>query len=42
MSDFFHPGADEWRDKAWDVIRECEYLDWLVLTKLPELCLGRF
>lgn len=37
MSDFFHPGADAWRDEAWEVIRECESLDWLVLTKRPEL-----
>lgn len=37
MSDFFHPGSDAWRDEAWEVIRECESLDWLVLTKRPEL-----
>ncbi len=37
MSDFFHPGADEWRAEAWDVIRSCSHLDWLVLTKRPEL-----
>lgn len=37
MSDFFHPGADKWRPEAWDVIRSCKYLDWLVLTKRPEL-----
>lgn len=41
MSDFFHPGADEWRDEAWDVIRECGNLDWLVLTKRPELIMDR-
>ena len=41
MSDFFHPGADEWRDEAWDVIRECPTLDWLVLTKRPELIVDR-
>jgi protein gp37 len=33
MSDFFHKGADRWRDEAWKVIAECEHLDWLVLTK---------
>lgn len=33
MSDFFHPGADQWRDEAWRVISECRNLDWLVLTK---------
>lgn len=37
MSDFFHPGADEWRTDAWAVIKECEWLDWLILTKRPEL-----
>lgn len=41
MSDFFHPGADEWRDEAWRVIRDCPSLDWLVLTKRPELILDR-
>ncbi len=37
MSDFFHPGADNWRDEAWRVIRDCDRLDWLILTKRPEL-----
>lgn len=41
LSDFFHPGADEWRDEAWDVIRECKNLDWLVLTKRAELIRDR-
>ena len=41
MSDFFHPAADEWRDEAWDVIRECDRLDWLILTKRPELIEAR-
>ena len=41
MSDFFHPGADEWRPEAWEIIRDCEYLDWLILTKRPELILDR-
>lgn len=41
MSDFFHPGADEWRPEAWRVIRECSHLDWLVLTKRPELIADR-
>jgi len=36
MSDFFHPGADQWRPEAWDVIRVCPNLDWLILTKRPE------
>lgn len=33
MSDFFHAGADPWRDEAWQVIADCPHLDWLVLTK---------
>lgn len=41
MSDFFHRGADDWRDEAWDVIRQCDRLDWLILTKRPELIAGR-
>lgn len=36
MSDFFHVQADPWRDEAWDVIRGCRNLIWLVLTKRPE------
>jgi protein gp37 len=36
MSDFFHRGADEWRSEAWQIIRDCPNLDWLVLTKRPE------
>lgn len=36
MSDFFHDGADQWRQAAWDIMRDCEPLDWLVLTKRPE------
>lgn len=41
MSDFFHPGADQWRPEAWDMIRECQNLDWLILTKRPELIADR-
>jgi len=37
MSDFFHPGADQWRDEAWNMIRACPNLKWLILTKRPEL-----
>lgn len=36
LSDFFHPGADEWRTKAWGVIRNCPSVDFLVLTKRAE------
>lgn len=41
MSDFFHPDADQWRSDAWDIIRSCPHLDWLVLTKRPELIHSR-
>ncbi|WP_339747387.1 DUF5131 family protein [uncultured Rubinisphaera sp.] len=41
MSDFFHPSADPWRNEAWEVIRDCEWLDWLILTKRPELIWDR-
>jgi protein gp37 len=36
MSDFFHEDADRWREEAWDVIRQCRNLIWLILTKRPE------
>lgn len=41
MSDFFHQGADQWRPEAWEVIKACENLDWLVLTKRPHLAADR-
>lgn len=41
MSDFFHRGADKWRDEAWEIISACTELDWLILTKRPELIAGR-
>jgi protein gp37 len=37
MSDFFHPGANDWRGEAWGIIRRCDSLDWLLLTKRPDL-----
>lgn len=37
LSDFFHFKADEWRDEAWDEIRAREQLDWMILTKRPQL-----
>ena len=36
MSDFFHPAADEWRPEAWQIIKACDWLDWLILTKRPD------
>ena len=41
MSDFFHPGADAWRPEAWEIIKKCTNLDWLILTKRPELAVDR-
>lgn len=35
-SDFFLEEADEWRDYAWDVIRETPHLIYQILTKRPE------
>jgi protein gp37 len=35
-SDFFHEDADRWREDAWEVIRDCQNLVWLILTKRPE------
>jgi protein gp37 len=28
--------ADEWRDEALGIIRQCRSLDWLILTKRPQ------
>ncbi len=36
MSDFFHEDADEWRDEAWEVIRQTPQHTYQVLTKRPE------
>jgi protein gp37 len=41
MNDFFQPEADEFRPAAWEIIRECDQLDWLILTKQPELIADR-
>lgn len=41
MSDFFHEGADDWRPEAWEIIQDCSHLDWLILTKRPELIAKR-
>lgn len=41
MSDFFHPEADTLRPAAWEVIRASPNLDWLILTKRPELVADR-
>ncbi|MDQ3379518.1 MAG: phage Gp37/Gp68 family protein [Actinomycetota bacterium] len=36
-SDWFHPGADPWRDEAWEVVRQTPHLTYQILTKRPEL-----
>lgn len=36
MSDFFHEGADEWRNEAWEVIKKTPHHTYLILTKRPE------
>jgi protein gp37 len=41
LTDFFIQDADEWRDEAWKVIRECANLDFLILTKRPRLIPSR-
>lgn len=35
-SDWFHVGADAWRDEAWAVIKACPNLTFQILTKRPE------
>jgi len=37
LTDFFIQDADQWRDEAWDVIRRCQEMDWLILTERPQL-----
>ena len=40
-SDFFIEEADEWRDKAWEIIRQTPYLTYQILTKRIENVLDR-
>lgn len=35
-SDWFHEGADAWRDEAWEIIRRTPHLTYQILTKRPE------
>jgi protein gp37 len=37
MSDFFHDGADTWRAEAWETIRACKNLNFLILSKRLDL-----
>ncbi|HLX61015.1 MAG TPA: DUF5131 family protein [Planctomycetota bacterium] len=43
LMDFFDREVDDagWRDDAWQVIRETPHVDWLVLTKRPNMILDR-
>jgi protein gp37 len=36
LSDWFHQNADGWRPEAWQVVRDCPHLVFLVLTRRPE------
>ena len=36
-SDFFHPGADAWREEAWEIIKATPWHTYQILTKRPEL-----
>lgn len=40
LSDWFIPAADEWRDEAWDIIRNTPYI-YQILTKRPENIISR-
>lgn len=33
LSDFFHRKADQWRAEAWEIIKRCPNVDFLILTK---------
>ena len=35
-TDWFHKDADAWRADAWDIIRRCQNLTFMILTKRPE------
>lgn len=35
-SDWFHETADQWRDDAWALVRQCPNLTFQILTKRPE------
>lgn len=35
-SDFFAEEADDWRDDAWEVMRNTPHLTYIILTKRPE------
>jgi protein gp37 len=41
-SDFWHPGADQWRDEAYRLIDRCQWLTFQILTKRPERILANW
>ncbi len=41
LSDFFHVRADEWRPRAWEIIKATPHMIYLILTKRPELAIKR-
>lgn len=40
-SDWFLKEADPWREEAWEIIRECPHLTFMILTKRIERAAGR-
>jgi protein gp37 len=40
-SDFFIEDADNWRDEAWEIMRQTPHLTYMLLTKRPENINGR-
>lgn len=40
-SDFFIEQSDNWRDEAWDIVRQTPHLTYQILTKRPENILSR-
>lgn len=40
-SDFFLKEADEWREEAWDIIRERSDVKFFLLTKRPQRVLAQ-
>jgi protein gp37 len=41
MGDFFDPLGDSIRPKVWEVIKETPWIDWMILTKRPQLIVER-
>jgi protein gp37 len=41
LSDFFHEQADHWRRRAWEKIRECPSVFFMLLTKRPKRIVQR-